>query len=393
MVDIDRGFELARQANPHPTREVEGKPSADEMLLAVRSAPAPAQLAQPRRQWRRGPVLAAAVFALVLAVLLPVLLLGDEPPPVTEPPTTTTTEATSTTTSLPPLPTTLDDAVEGAWSNLWGVWEFDDEGSFQVSTGGVLRDLGTYAVDANLLTLTSTERSRDCPAAVGTYTVEVGAAGLEFTAVEPDGCDARSSALDGSTLGSAPPPAEPPLDPVPDAATQALIDRFAAIYDSGDIDALEAFFHPDFERMVIRELAEEPQPVDTVLTLFEVDAALNMELSLECEARPGSVICTPTKFDDLLRVLGRSPSEDRAWEFTFEDGLLREWVEQRPNAACCYEVEAIQPFLQWVRENRPEVGTLFPFEDGDWIIREGIAAEVAALVDEWAADQGVTLDP
>ena len=125
----------------------------------------------------------------------------------------------------------------------------------------------------------------------------------------------------------------------------------------------------------------------------EVDAALNMELSLDCEARVGSVLCTPTKFDDLLRVLGGAPSVDRDWEFRFEDGLLREWTEQRPNAACCYEVEAIQPFLQWVRENRPEAPVLFPFEDGDWFIREGIAEEIAGFVAEWAASQGVVLDP
>ncbi len=390
MVDIDRGFELARLANPHPTREVEGNLTADEMLRAFATASATAPVA-PRPQWRRGLVLAAAVFALALAVLLPVLLLSDEPPPVTEPPTTTTTSET-TSTSTPSLPPTLEGEIEGAWSNLWGIWEFDGEDAYRVSTGGVLRDVGTYAIEGDQLTLASSDRSPDCAEQVGSYVVSVGAAGLEFTALGPDGCAARSSALDGSTLGTAAPPGSPPVDPVPDEETQALIDRFVTIYNSGDVAALEEFLHPQFVRMVIRELAEEPQPVDTVLTLFEVDAALNMELSLDCEARVGSVLCTPTKYDDLLRVLGLGPREDRAWEFTFEDGLLRDWVEQRPNAACCYEVEAINPFLTWVRENRAEVGSLFPFADGDWIIRDGIAAEVAGLVDEWAASQGVVLE-
>lgn len=392
MIDIDRGFELARIANPHPTREVEGKLTADEMLRVLATSPVTAP-ASPRPQWRRGLVVAAAVFALVIAILLPVLLLSDEPPPVTEPPTTTTTIADSTTTtSLAPAPPTLEGALQGAWSNLWGVWEFDGDGGFRVSTGGVLRDLGTYAIDGSRLTLTSADRSRDCPGGVGLYTVAVGAGGLEFTGVEADDCAGRSSALDGSTLGDAPPPTGPLVDPVPGEETQALIDRFVAIYNAGDVAALEAFLHPQFVRMVIRELNEEPQPLDTVLTLLEVDAALNMELSLDCEARVGSVLCTPTKYDDLLRVLGLGPSEDRAWEFTFEDGLLREWTEQRPNAACCYEVEAIQPFVQWVRENRPDAPVLFPFADGDWITRGGIAAEVAGYVTEWAAAQGVVLE-
>lgn len=391
MVDIDRGFELARQANPHTTREVDGKLSADEMLLAVQTAPTPVAVTQ-RRQWRRGLVLAAAVFALVLAVLLPVLLLSDDSPPVTEPPTTTTTESPTPTTSLAPAPPTLESAIEGAWSNLWGVWEFDGEGGYRVSSGGVLKDVGSYAVEGDVLELASTERSPVCPGASGSYSVSAGAAGLEFSGVESDTCAARGSALDGSTLGSVPPPTAQPVDPVPDDDAQSLIDEFVAIYNSGDVASLEAFLHPDFVRMVIRELAEEPQPIDTVLTLFEVDAALNMELSLACRATVDSVVCETTKFDDLLRVLGGGPSEDRAWEFKFEDGLLREWTEQRPNAACCYEVEAIQPFLQWVRENRPEVPLLFPFEDGDWVIREGIAEEVADLVDGWAASQAVVLD-
>ena len=390
MIDIDRGFELARLANPHPTRDVEGKPTAEEMLLAVRTAPAPVRPAQPS-QWRRGLVLAAAVFALVVAVLLPVLLLSDEPPPVTEPPTTTSTTETTSTTTLP-SPPTLEGEIPGAWSNLWGVWEFDAEGAYQVSTGGVLRDVGSYDIDGDVVTLTSSDRSRDCPEQVGSYVVSVGATGLTFVA-ETDECAARASALGGSTLTVASAPDPPPVSPFLDEGTQALVDRFVTIYNSGDVAALEAFLHPDFVRMVIRELAEEPQPVDTVLTLFEVDAALDMELSLDCRATVDSVVCETTKLDDLLRVLGRGPSEDRAWEFRFEDGLLREWVEQRPNAACCYEVEAIQPFLQWVRDNRPDAPVLFPFADGDWAVREGIAAEVAGYVDEWAASEGVVLDP
>ena len=84
-------------------------------------------------------------------------------------------------------------------------------------------------------------------------------------------------------------------------------------------------------------------------------------------------------------------SLDRDWLLVFEDGLLRSWGENRANSAFGYEAEAIDPFLDWMVENHPEIGSLFPFVDGDWVVREGVAAEIAGFVAEWAADRDTTL--
>jgi hypothetical protein len=51
----------------------------------------------------------------------------------------------------------------------------------------------------------------------------------------------------------------------------------------------------------------------------------------------------------------------------------------------------MSPFLAWLRENRPEVVSPFPFTDGDWVPRDGIADEIASLIEEWADSRGVAL--
>lgn len=284
----DRAFARLRQANPEPTRTIEDKPTAHEMLAAVRRPPSP-----QRPRWRRGLLVTAATAVVLLVVAVPVLLFldigRDGSPALTEP------LSTAAATSVPP--TTL----------------------------------------ATTSTLPTTQPAR---------------------------------------LG---------------AATQRLVDTFVATYNDGDVDAFAAFLHPDFRREITRERSLEPEPLDTVLTLYEVDAALNTEITLDCTRGTEAVICELTRFDDLHRVLGIEPTEDRRWFLTFEGGQLAIWGETRQNAATTYEAEAMVPFLEWVRANR-NVRELFPFTDGVWVVREGIAAEIAALVADWAADVGVTLE-
>ena len=381
MTDIDRGLELVRRANPHATTLVEDKPTADEMLRAIQEGPV--HIALPVTRTRRpGPVLAAAAFALVLVVLLPILLLGDNEPVASVPPT------------LAP-PTTLSGNVEGAivgaWANGWGIWEFDDAGTYSVITIGVIRDTGTYEVNGDQVTLSSAFTSRDCSGASGVYTVAVEQDGsLGFTSSAIDGCASRANAIAGASLKPVQSPTEA-IDPVVDPETQGLVDRFVDLYNAGDVDALASFLHPDFERPITRERVAEPQPLETVLTLYRVDAALNMAVAVECTASPTAILCEPTKYDDLHRVLGIEASKDREWSFTFQDGLVRTWGEHRENVASEYEAGAIVPFLDWMRENHPE-RDLFPFVDVDWLVGEDIADEVAGFVAEWAASSGVELD-
>ena len=70
--------------------------------------------------------------------------------------------------------------------------------------------------------------------------------------------------------------------------TQALVDRFVEAYNAGDVEGLGALLHPNFERLITREAIAEPQPLETVLTLYEVDAALHMEISVACRATPSA---------------------------------------------------------------------------------------------------------
>ena len=87
MSDRNSAFDRLRRANPEPTRPIEDKPSAHEMLVAAQRRPSP----EPPRPWRRGLMVAAAAAIVVVLVTVPILLFlnaGDEEAPVvTEPPT------------------------------------------------------------------------------------------------------------------------------------------------------------------------------------------------------------------------------------------------------------------------------------------------------------------
>ena len=396
MNDFDRAYDRLRRANPEPTRPIENKPSAAEMLDTVRRGRSP----EPPPRWRRGLLVAAAAAVVVLVVAIPVLLFlnaGDDAPPVvTEPPTPTTIpETTTPEITIEPELAPLSEVILGAWVNTWGTVEFNEDGTFRTTTGGQLRDVGTYQVIGDLMTFRSTADSRDCPGLLETYSMTILGAdqiavtfGQEF--VTPDTCVDRLTLFDASTLTRTEPATVAPQ--ALDAATQELVDSFVATYNSGDVDSFAALLHPDFRREITRERALEPQPLDTVLTLYQVDAALNMEISLACTQGAEALVCGLMRFDDLHRVLGIGPTEDRTWFLTFLDGQLLTWGETRQNSAVQYETDAQQPFLRWTRENRPEVQSPFPFTDGDWVVRSGIAAEVAALVAEWAVELGVSLE-
>lgn len=280
-------FERLKLANPAPTRIVDDKPSAFEMLATAQDRQARRRAPEPRkrREWSSGPVVAAVAFAVVVLVALPILLFAGGSEELT--PATSTPVATS----APVIETTPK------------------------------------------------------------------------------------------------PEATTPPGPSP----QELVDSFVAAYNSGDVDAVANLLHPEFRREITRELALEPQPLETVRTLLEVDAALNTEIALECSPGTSALICELTRFDDLHRILDIAPTADRRWLLTFEDGLLVSWAESRQNFAVEYETSAIRPFLDWLKENRPGVVTPYPFVDGDWVTREGIADEMATLVAEWAADLGVDL--
>ncbi|MBT8207308.1 MAG: hypothetical protein KJO18_03455, partial [Acidimicrobiia bacterium] len=216
-------FERLRRANPAPTRVVDDKPSAFEMLATVQDRPAAPRAPQPRRvrEWRFGLTVAAVAFAVAVLVAIPLLLFnrgGAELPPATSLPVVTTT--TVETTVAPP----------------------------------------------------------------------------------------RTTA---------------PLD----SSQQQLVDSFVTTYNAGDVDAFSDLLHPEFRREITRELALEPQPLETVRTLFEVDAALNTEIALECSSGTSALICELTRFDDLHRILDIPPTADRRWLLTFENGELISWAE------------------------------------------------------------------
>lgn len=184
------------------------------------------------------------------------------------------------------------------------------------------------------------------------------------------------------------------IAPQVDPETLADIDRFVEVFNAGDVDAFMAFLAPD----ITREWFDEgvfSQTLDEVRTLYEIDAALNTEIAItDCELRAETVVCQTTRFSDLNRVLGNPPLAD--WDFrpVFEDGLLVYWAETRSNNGpfdTFYRFQ-IRDFMDWVRVNHPEVGELRPVVPLDWVIREGIAEEIAGLIDEWAASRGVVLD-
>lgn len=403
MNGFDRAYDRLRRANPEPTRPIDDKPTALEMLATVRRSRAP----EPPRQWRRGLPIAAAAAVVVLVVAVPILLFlnsGDEEPPVvTEPPTPTTIpDTTAPEITVEPELAPLSEVIVGAWLNTWGTTEFGEDGTFRTTTGGELRDVGTYQVIGDLMTFRSTAESRDCPGLFESYAVTILGAdqiavtlGQEF--VTPDTCVDRLTQLDTSTLTRTQPA---PVAPESiNAATQELVETFVATYNADDIDAFAAFLHPDFRREIILDRDPLTQSADTVRTLYEVDTALNTEIVLDCVAGAADAVCSPTRFDDLHRVLGIPPSEVTDWFLTFEDGLLRTWSETRPNPGTIpYGDEAVGPFSDWVIANRPDVFGDGDWEDrffsggtGTWVPRDGIGAEIAALVAEWAVELGVTL--
>lgn len=177
-----------------------------------------------------------------------------------------------------------------------------------------------------------------------------------------------------------------------DGTTQANLDRFVEIYNAGDVGAFMGFLAPDFVREIRRDRDDTVQTLETVRLLYEIDAALNTELTLSCGLNFGSLQCETLKFNDLNRVLGNPPTAHWTSIFEFDDGLLVRWFENRLNVDTDYDAQ-IRPFMAWVRANHPEVGELSRFVAGDWVTREGIGAEIAGLVEEWAGSLGVTLDP
>ncbi|MEN8238380.1 MAG: hypothetical protein ABFR53_04160 [Actinomycetota bacterium] len=295
MNDIDRAFDRLREANPEPTRVVEDKPTARQMLATVQRPRTPLQRPEPDRSRprRRALAVAAAAFAAVVFATVPVLMFvdrsGDEVP-AGEGPSTTALSTTVPQTTVP------------------------------------------------------------------------------VSSIDPE--------------------------------TEGLVDTFVSTYNSGDLEAFMALLHPDFRRETWLDEDLITHPSDTLSTLYEVDAALHTEITLVCVPGAADAVCMPTRFDDLHRVLEIPPSEVTTWFLTFEDGLLRTWTERRPNVGLIpYDAEAVTPFANWVVANRPEMlgGSRWEFVffsggSDTWIPRQGIAAEVAELVSEWADSLGVTLE-
>ncbi len=140
MNDHERSFERLRRANPAPTTPVEVKPTAREMLAAVKAAAPPqAPFREPARSRRRGLLVAAAAFALILLITIPVLLLVNradpEPPVITEPaptpttaipttvppttvPSTTVPQTTVLPTTVPPTTVPQPDEIDAATQGL-----------------------------------------------------------------------------------------------------------------------------------------------------------------------------------------------------------------------------------------------------------------------------------
>lgn len=185
--------------------------------------------------------------------------------------------------------------------------------------------------------------------------------------------------------------------PVLDPDTQRLIDTFVDVYNAGDVEALVALLHPDFRREIG---TGQVRPLETFVALYEVDVALNTEISVMCGPAAADAACTPSRFDDLHRVLGIAPTTEAMWFLTFEDGLLRTWSEQsQPLGPTPYSLAVVDAFSEWVVANSPDVADATDFEQrffsggtGAWVPRPGVADDLAALVAEWAADLGVSLD-
>ena len=176
-----------------------------------------------------------------------------------------------------------------------------------------------------------------------------------------------------------------------DSDTRALLDTFQEIYNAGDADAFMAFLAEGFRKewTVDRNLAV--QPLQDVRSSYEIDAALNTEIRLSCRVTFGVVVCDTLMYNDLNRILGNPPLDHWSMRLTFEDGLLGRWAETRLHGNTDYDAQ-IREFTDWVRDTHPEVGELSPFLGRSWVIRPGIAGEIAGLVEEWATSQGVTLN-
>ena len=176
-----------------------------------------------------------------------------------------------------------------------------------------------------------------------------------------------------------------------DPGTQALIEQFIDVYNAGEVEAFMGFLAPDFRMEWTIDRTPWTQPLEDVRVAYEVDAALNTEIDLSCQVSFGAVVCEQLRYDDLNRILGNPPLAHWRIRPEFDDGLLVRWSETRYHNDTEYDAQ-VRPFMDWVREAHPEVGELFPFVAGGWVIRDGIAQEIVALVEEWAAVQGVGLD-
>lgn len=176
------------------------------------------------------------------------------------------------------------------------------------------------------------------------------------------------------------------------AETRELVEAFAAVYNSGDHDALRALLAPDMTFLFKRQSDSTPWSDEDLRVRHRIATELHTQISLlDCVRLSGiRISCRLLLDDDLVRIAGIERPSDKFWRFAFEDGLVIQWEEVIPDVPEYNEARA--PFIRWLTETHPEIENPGVFIGAPWRTDTGFEDQIAALVDEYAASLGVSLD-
>ncbi len=177
---------------------------------------------------------------------------------------------------------------------------------------------------------------------------------------------------------------------------QVVLDDIADLFSAGDVDGFLALFTADAERSTVRD-NDPPFVWDDELFRLQLDmaAALNTTLQL-VDCRPllgGAITCLRRLSSDLSTIAGADPQDDRI-TIRFEEDQIVTWLISQGFNETPYQAAAIRPFVEWLAVAHPEIPNPHPVIGGvsHWLREASILDQVDALIAEYAASEGVSLD-
>lgn len=183
-----------------------------------------------------------------------------------------------------------------------------------------------------------------------------------------------------STLETSVPP-----DPVSEQSL-GIIEDFASVYSTGDYQALTSVAPGLSFSWQRRSDPPVPWTDEEFEARFEIDAALNTQLSFsDCQQLANDrVSCVVLRSDDLVRALDLQPPGDVRWRLGLDDGAVTTIEEITPDAPRYYH-EVRKPFQQWLAVAHPEVeNPATDLEGTPWRADTDFAEIAGDLVAEWA---------